>query len=57
MKRINCDWEMMTRIAKSYRVSDVTIKKWCIGYGINLGRRLGAWTKAIRNGNLLLDEK
>jgi len=42
----------MTRIGKRYGVSDNAIKKWCKGYGIELGNKRGTWTRAIRNGIL-----
>jgi len=35
----------MVKIGKMYQVSDVTIKKWCKEYDINLGNRLGYWLK------------
>ncbi|MCK9279307.1 MAG: HNH endonuclease [Melioribacteraceae bacterium] len=35
----------MTKIGKMFGVSDNTIRKWCKNYGIELGNRLGYWTK------------
>lgn len=42
----------MTRIGKMYGVSDNAVKKWCADYEIELGQRLGIWTKEIRSGTL-----
>lgn len=39
----------MTKLGEKYGVSDKAVKKWCIGYEIELPNRRGHWTKVKHN--------